>query len=89
MDEFARLFGPEDYVRRYANTVHDRTYDRCTATLKVWRASLKRVIEQGKNSGIDTSLLDPVDDLWSRAEAAGYGEEHGMAMFKIMRDPGA
>jgi 3-hydroxyisobutyrate dehydrogenase-like beta-hydroxyacid dehydrogenase len=84
--EFADLFGPKSYVRRYANVVHDQSYAQCTATLRVWHASLKRACQHGRDIGIDTRFLDLVDDYWDRAEKAGYGEEHGMALYKVMRE---
>lgn len=86
VDEFARLFPQDPVVQRYATVISTDRYENCTATLKVWRAALQRILEQGRDAGIATGFPDHVDKLMQRAEAAGYGEEHVMAMVKVLRE---
>jgi 3-hydroxyisobutyrate dehydrogenase-like beta-hydroxyacid dehydrogenase len=86
MDEFARLFPRDPTVQSYATVIGTDGYENCTATLKVWRAALQRILEQGRDAGINTGFPDHVDKLMQRAEAAGYGEENVMAMVKILRE---
>jgi 3-hydroxyisobutyrate dehydrogenase-like beta-hydroxyacid dehydrogenase len=86
MDEFARLFPRDPTVQSYATVISTDGYENCTATLKVWRAALQRILEQGRDAGISTGFPDHVDQLMQRAEAAGYGEQHVMAMVKVLRE---
>jgi len=86
MDEFARLFPQDPTVQSYATVISTDGYENCTATLKVWRAALQHILEQGKDAGINTGFPDHVDNLLQRAEAAGYGEENIMAMVKVLRE---
>jgi 3-hydroxyisobutyrate dehydrogenase-like beta-hydroxyacid dehydrogenase len=86
MDEFARLFPQDPTVQHYAAVIATDSYENCTATLKVWRAALQNILKQGRDAGIGTAFPDHVDELMQRAEAAGYGEEHVMAMVKVLRE---
>jgi len=86
MDEFARLFPQDPTVQHYAAVIATDGYENCTATLKVWRAALQNILKQGRDAGIGTAFPDHVDELMQRAEAAGYGEEHVMAMVKVLRE---
>jgi 3-hydroxyisobutyrate dehydrogenase-like beta-hydroxyacid dehydrogenase len=86
MDEFARLFPRDPTVQSYATVIGTDEFENCTATLKVWRAALQRILEQGRDAGISTGFPDHVDKLMQRAEAAGYGEENVMAMVKVLRE---
>jgi len=85
MDEFASLFPQDPTVQHYATVIDTDGYKNCSATLKVWRAALQRILEQGRDAGISTPFPDHVDNLLQRAEAAGYGEENVMAMVKVLR----
>jgi 3-hydroxyisobutyrate dehydrogenase-like beta-hydroxyacid dehydrogenase len=86
MDEYARLFPRDPTIQRYATVIGTDGYENCSATLKVWRAALQRILEQGRDAGIGTAFPDHVDQLMQRAEAAGYGEENVMAMVKVLRE---
>jgi 3-hydroxyisobutyrate dehydrogenase-like beta-hydroxyacid dehydrogenase len=86
MDEFARLFPQDPTVQHYAAVIATDSYENCTAILKVWRAALQNILKQGRDAGIGTVFPDHVDELLQRAEAAGYGEEHVMAMVKVLRE---
>ena len=85
VDQFASLFGEDSLVRRYANVIHSKDYDNCTATLQVWGAALERIQMQGQDSGIDTSFPDFVHNLFQRAIKAGYAEQHVMSLVKVLR----
>lgn len=85
LDEFAALFDDDSYMRRYANVIHSADFGNCTATLRVWRAALQRIQDQGRDAGINTDFPDYVAGLLEKAVAAGYGEEHVMAMVKVLR----
>ncbi len=84
MDEFAHLFAENSLTRRNAGVVHEQSFADCTATLKVWRAALMRIQQQGRDAGINTDFPDHVADILQRAESAGHGEQHVMAMIKVM-----
>jgi 3-hydroxyisobutyrate dehydrogenase-like beta-hydroxyacid dehydrogenase len=85
VDQFANLFEEDSLVRRYADVIHSGDFKNCTATLQVWRGALERIQMQGRDSGIDTSFPDFVDNLFKKAIKAGYGEEHVMSLVKVLR----
>ena len=85
VDEFASLFEEDSDIRDDANIIHSADFENCTATLRVWRAALQRIQTQGQDAGINTDFPDYVDSLLEKAVDAGYGEEHVMAMVKILR----
>ena len=85
VDDFATLFEEDSSIRRYANIIHSRDFENCTATLRVWRAALQRIQAQGQDAGINTDFPDYVDGLLRKAVDAGYGEEHVTAMVKTLR----
>lgn len=86
VDDFATLFEEGSAIRHYANVIHSADFGNCTATLRVWRAALQRIQAQGQDTGINTDFPDYVDSLLKKAIDAGYGEEHVMAMVKILRN---
>lgn len=85
VDEFAALFGARSLVRRYASVIHAGSYDQRTATLAVWGAALERIRSQGRDAGIDTGFPDFTARLFGQAMAAGHGDEHVMALVKVLR----
>ena len=85
VDEFATLFEEGSAIRQYANIIHSADFGNRTATLRVWRAALQRIQAQGQDAGINTDFPNHVDSLLKRAIVAGYGDEHVVAMVKILR----
>ncbi len=85
VDAFASLFAEDSIVRRYAKVIHSADFENCTATLRVWKAALQRIRTQGRDAGINTDFPDYVDRLLEKAVDAGYGEEHVMALVKVLR----
>lgn len=85
VEDFATLFEEDSLIRHHANVIHSADFENCTATLRVWRAALQRIQAQGQDAGINTDFPDYVDGLLRKAVDAGYGEEHVMAMVKILR----
>lgn len=86
VDEFATLFAEDSPIRRYANVIHSADFGNCTATLRVWRAALQRIQAQSLDARINSDFPDYVDGLLKKAIDAGYGEEHVLAMVKILRN---
>lgn len=85
VDQFASLFAEDSLVRRYASLIHRGDYEHFTASLQVWRDALERIRMQGRDSGIDTDFPDFVNGIFEKAIEAGYGEEHVMALVKVLR----
>ncbi|GMQ83222.1 MAG: NAD(P)-binding domain-containing protein [Rhodothermia bacterium] len=83
--DFASLFEKDSATQCHANTIHSGDFENCTATLQVWRAALKHIQTQGKDAGINTEFPDYVDGLFEKAVEAGYGEQHVMALVKVLR----
>ena len=89
IDEYASILPENSYFRRLAEITHSGDFENCTATLRVWRAALLRISEQGRDTGINTEFPDLVSKFLEKAEDSGYGEEHVMAMVKVLRQAGS
>ena len=85
LDEFAKLFAKDSDTRSHADTLHAGDFENCSATLQVWRAALQHIQTQGRDAGINTDFPDYVDSLFKKAVDAGYGNEHVMALVKVLR----
>lgn len=85
VDSFANLFDEDSPTRYHANAIHSGDFGNCMATLQVWRAALQHIQTQGRDAGINTEFPDFVDNLFEKAIEAGYGEEHVMALVKVLR----
>ena len=83
--DFANLFENDSDAHNHASTIASGDFENCTATLQVWRAALKHIQTQAKVSGINTDFPDYVDSLFEKAVDAGYGNEHVMALVKVLR----
>lgn len=88
VDVFASLFDEDSPARRYANVIHLVDFENCTSTLQVWGAALQRIRTQAENAGISIEFPEFVSSLFRRAVDAGYGEEHVMALVKVLRSDG-
>ncbi len=86
LDELANLFQEGSFARRYVNVIHTSDYENCTATLRVWESAAQRIRTQGQEAGINTDFPDYVTGLFEKAVDAGYGEQHVMALVKVLRD---
>ena len=86
LDEFISLFPDQPNIQSYAQVIHEQSFDRCTATLEVWGAALKRIQQQGSDAGIATDIPDFFAGFFERAVAAGHGPENIMALIKMLRD---
>ncbi len=83
--DFANLFEKDSPTHDHASTIHSGDFKNCTATLQVWRAALKHIQTQARDSGINADFPDYVDSLFAKAVEAGYGSEHVMALVKVLR----
>ena len=83
--DFADLFEKNSDTHYYANTIASGDFENCTATLQVWRAALKHIQTQARESGINTDFPDYMDSLFEKAVEADYGSEHVMALVKVLR----
>lgn len=85
LEDFAKLFEKGSDTRYHADALQSGDFKNCTATLQVWRAALHHIQTQGRGAGINTDFPDFVDSLFEKAVEAGYGEEHVMALVKVLR----
>ena len=83
--DFASLFEKDSSTHYHASTIHSGDFENCTATLQVWKAALKHIHTQAKDAGINSDFPDYVDSLFEKAVKAGYGNEHVMALVKVLR----
>lgn len=83
--DFASLFEKDSPIYNYASTIHSGNFEDCTATLQVWRAALKHIHTQAKDAGINSDFPDYVDSLFEKAVKSGFGNEHVMALVKVLR----
>jgi len=84
LKDFIALFRDDPVVQRYASVIQEESYQECTATLQVWGAALDRILQQGKDAGINTEIPDFIGNYFNRAIDAGYGAENVMALFKVL-----
>jgi len=85
LDDFAALFEENSMVHHDATVIHTAGFDHCTATLQVWGAALQQIQRQGRDAGINTDFPDHLAGLFEKAVEAGHGEEHVMALVKVLR----
>lgn len=86
LDELATLFPEDSFSRRYADVIHTADFENCTATLRIWESAAQRIRAQGRDAGINTDFPDYVTSLFEKAINAGYGEQHVMALVKVLRN---
>jgi len=86
LDDLASLYPEDSFSRRYANVIHSSDFDNCTATLRIWESAAQRIRTQGRDAGINTDFPDYVASLFEKAIDAGYGEQHVMALVKVLRE---
>jgi 3-hydroxyisobutyrate dehydrogenase-like beta-hydroxyacid dehydrogenase len=84
IDDFISLFPDEPDTQHYAKVIHEESFHKCTATLQVWEAALKRIQQQGVDANINTEVPDFVAGFFKKAVAAGYGEENVMSLVKVL-----
>jgi 3-hydroxyisobutyrate dehydrogenase-like beta-hydroxyacid dehydrogenase len=84
IDDFISLFPDDPDTQHYAKVIHEERFHKCTATLQVWGAALKRIQQQGVDANINTEVPDFVAGFFKKAVAAGYGEENVMSLVKVL-----
>ena len=84
IDDFISLFPDEPDIQHYAKVIHEESFSKCTATLQVWGAALKRIQQQGVDANINTEVPDFVAGFFKKAVASGYGEENVMSLVKVL-----
>jgi len=85
LDELATLYPKDSFSRRYADVIHASDFENCTATLRIWESAAQRIRAQARDAGISTDFPDYVAGLFEKAIDAGYGEQHVMALVKVLR----
>ena len=86
LGDFISLFPESPNVQTLTQTVHEDTFGECTATLDVWGEALAKIQQQGIDAGINTDFPDFAANYFKKASAAGYGQGHAMAVYKVLRD---
>jgi 3-hydroxyisobutyrate dehydrogenase-like beta-hydroxyacid dehydrogenase len=85
LDDLAALMPDGGFSRRYVDVIRDGAFENPAATLRIWNSAIQRVRSQGHDAGIDTKFPDYVGDLFSGAIDEGLGDEHVMALIKVLR----
>jgi 3-hydroxyisobutyrate dehydrogenase-like beta-hydroxyacid dehydrogenase len=85
LQKFIAMFPDDARIQHHVGTIRDGTYDQRTATLSVWQASLELLKQQAIDAGMDAEFPNHVGGLFEKAIKAGYGEEHVMALFKVLK----
>ncbi len=86
LDVLATMFPEDSFSQRYANVIHSSNFENPAAPLRVWEAAVQSIRTQGNEVGINTDFPDYVANLFEKAMDAGYGEEHVMALVKVLRN---
>ncbi|MDZ4738198.1 MAG: NAD(P)-binding domain-containing protein [Rhodospirillaceae bacterium] len=82
---YASLFANGEPVRLFLETIRTNAYENPGATVQVWSEGLERIRSGANDTGIDSEFLDLTMALLRRVIAAGHGEEHIAALFKVLR----
>ncbi len=85
LDALAKMFPEDSFSRRYIDVINSSDYQNPAGTLRVWGAAIQRIRKQASDAGIRTGFPDYVVEWFEKAIDEGYGDEHVMAMFKVMR----
>jgi 3-hydroxyisobutyrate dehydrogenase-like beta-hydroxyacid dehydrogenase len=88
LQKFISMFSDNERIEHHVGTIRDGTYDQRTATLSVWQASLELLKRQAADAGMDAGFPNHIGGLFEKAIEAGYGEEHVMALFKVLKHGG-
>lgn len=88
LQKFVSMFPDNERIQHHVGTIRDGTYDQRTATLSVWQASLELLKQQAIDADIDAGFPNHIGGLFEKAIKAGYGEEHVMALFKVLKGDG-
>lgn len=85
LDALAKMFPEGGFSRRYMEIISSSDYQNPSGTLRVWGAALQRIRQHASDTGVRTGFPDYVVQWFERGIDAGYGDEHVMALFKVMR----
>ncbi len=85
LTDFIALFPDNASVQQDATVIRDQTFGAYSASLAVWGAALERVCQQADDAGINRAIPDFFAGYFRKAVSAGYGDQHHMAMFKLLQ----
>jgi len=88
LDLYAALFPEGDRAHQFVRVVHEDAFGNPPATLSVWAAALRRILEQASDAGISGEIPAFAAGLFDRAIAAGHGKENVAALVKVLRGSG-
>ena len=86
LDQLASLFSKGGFSQRYAEVIHTSNFENPSATIRIWDSAAQRIRMQARDAGINSDFPDYVTSLFEKAIAAGYGDEHVMALVKVLRE---
>lgn len=82
---FAGIY-PDGHDAHYiVDTIRNGSFGNRGATLAVWNAAIRRILEQAADAGMDGTVPACINGIMNRAEEAGHGDEHVAAMVKVLR----
>ena len=84
-DTLAALYPERDPSGKLLSKIGAGAYDDPGATLVVWNAALSRILEQGRERGINIEIPNLISSLFERAIAAGHGESDVAAVIEVLR----
>ena len=82
---YASMFPEGDRSRIFAEVVRDDAYENPPASLSIWCAAFRRILDHAQEGGISPEIPDFAAGLFERATAAGYGKEDVAALIKVLR----
>ena len=86
LEHFTSLFPDVDQIQHHVGTIRDGSYITISATLDVWNGSLKLLLQQAQDARINAEFPELMNRFFEEATASGFGDEHVMATYKVMRD---
>lgn len=86
LEHYPGVFPQGDPARFIAETIRDGRFANPGATMKVWRHALALIEEAGRAKGMNQVFPSFAAKLIDQAIAAGHGDEHLAALFKLLQD---
>jgi 3-hydroxyisobutyrate dehydrogenase-like beta-hydroxyacid dehydrogenase len=84
-DTLAALYAERDPSGKLVSKIGAGAYGDPGATLVVWNAALSRILEQGRERGINIEIPGLISSLFERAIAKGHGESDVAAVIEVLR----
>jgi 3-hydroxyisobutyrate dehydrogenase-like beta-hydroxyacid dehydrogenase len=85
LDVFASTLAKNDNANYLVKAIRTNAFENPGATLQVWLEALRRIQQQANESAINADFPHFMAEILKRAIAAGHGDEHIAAIYKVLK----